>query len=58
MEQIEKLDKLIKVQFELIGQQRIRIESQDELIKEQRRLIEHLKKELNERIKKWVNTPI
>ena len=48
MEQIEKLDKLIKVQFELIGQQRIRIESQDELIKEQRRLIEHLKKELNE----------
>ena len=55
MKQSEKLDKLIKVQFELIGQPRIRIESQDELIREQRRLIEHLKKELNEQ---WVNTPI
>ena len=48
MKQIEKLDKLINVQFELITQQKIRIESQDELVIEQRILIEHLKKAITD----------
>ena len=42
----EKLDKLINVQFELITQQKIRIDLQLELIKEQRIFIERLKCDL------------